>query len=226
MQNIKLCSSFNRLLVIIKAVFSRIRLLLSFKKFRSAQNGVAGIEAAIILPIMIFFIFATIELYEYYRVKAIMDRAVFSLADGVAMQTELYEGGPCNQPDHICTYGVIAKDLMQPADYANKGSVQISLFEARQTGTSSNPKYEWKAAPNWSKLCNGSGTCTNTNSYPQLNSNDLKANRDDTVVVVQLRQRYEPFVISSKFWENLGGEVNLITTAYYRPRFDDLKNLQ
>ncbi len=192
------------------------------------QGGVAAIEAAIVLPIMIFFMLGITELYQYYRAHAIAERAAFSIADGIAMQPELYDGMPCDLTDHICTYGVIMADLMAPLDYVNDGKLQVRLFAATEQTTGSGNKKTtetvWKSTPEWGKLCNGSGACSNfTNTY---NGPPLPApNNDDTVLVVEVMQNYEPFVMSSKFWQSLGGTREITARTFYRPRFDDLKKL-
>lgn len=188
------------------------------KGLRLGQKGVAGIEAAIILPIMIFFIFATIESYQYFRAVAIMDRAAFSIADGIAMQPDLKNKNQCQDTDDICTYGVIMKDLMKPLDYA-KGRMDISVFAA--SGTSNNVK--WETSPRWSFRCSGASSCSSA-SGARVPSSTPAPSPGDTILIVQVDQEYEPFVISGKFWKSLGGKTTLTSTAFYRPRFADLKN--
>jgi len=194
-----------------------------------AQQGVAAIEAALVLPIMVFFIVGIVELYQYYRADAIMTRASFSVADGLAMQPDLHAGGPCNLTDHVCTYGAIMPELMRPVDYAQGGTLQIRLFTTQEktTGSGKNITSQtvWKTSPEWGRTCNGAGTCSSfTGAYQ---GTDMPApNKDDTILVVEVIQEYEPFMISSRFWQALGGKKTLKSTSFYRPRFDDLKTLQ
>ena len=190
------------------------------RRLRRDDRGIAAIEAAIVLPIMVFFLFGTIETYQYFRAAAILDRAVFSIADGVAMQPKLYEGGPCDETDHLCTYGVIMGDLMQPIDYKDGGYLTIRLFEAQTSGSS----VTWKNST-WAKKCEGStGACGDIAAAPPPDGMP-PAQPGDTILVVQGYQTYEPYVISSRFWTGLGGTEVLTATAFYRPRFDDLKTL-
>jgi Flp pilus assembly pilin Flp len=188
------------------------------------QRGAAGIEAALILPVMVFFIMATVELYQYFRVVSILDRAVFTVADGIAMQAKTpdLDGGPCTAPNHICTYGAIMGKLMSPVDYARGGQLIMRLYWADGSGGGT-PVWS-NAAPGWSRTCNGAGDCTVAAASDSAPDGMPPPQPNDTVVVVQARQHYEPFIISSKFWTALGGSVDLSTTVFYRPRFDDLKS--
>lgn len=185
------------------------------------QRGVAGIEAALILPIMVFFIMATVELYQYFRVVSILDRATFTVADGISMQAKLYDGGACTAPDHICTYGAIMGKLMAPVDYAQGGRLTLRLYVADGSGGA----LAWSNALGWSKTCDSAGACADAAASAAIPDGMPTPQANDTIVVVQARQHYEPFVISSKFWTELGGRVDLSTTTFYRPRFDDLKTL-
>lgn len=212
------------------------------RRLTGQEQGVAGLEAAIVLPFLIFFIFGIIETYQYFRAAAVIDRAVFSVADGVSMQAKLYAGAPCDVTDHLCTYGVLMSQLMQPLDYANSGTMTIRLFVANPSGSCSgrgtagpvvwcNQMEDAKfGTVGWSRKCVGTSPCAEVTALPTPATGTPVPGMpvpqaNDTLVVVQVWQPYEPFVISSRFWAALGGERNLTATAFYRPRFNDLKQL-
>lgn len=202
---------------------------MSISRFLAADRGVAAIEAAIVLPLMIFFAMGVVELYQYFRTDAIMTRAAFSVADGISMQQDLYDGGPCDLSDHVCTYGALMPDLMRPVDYKHGGSLQIRLIKTQviTTGSGSNKKTEtvWKTTPEWGKRCDGTGACQDYSQ--EYTGNEIPApNKNDTIVIVEVFQDYEPFVISSNYWKSLGGPRILRAASFYRPRFDDLSALQ
>lgn len=199
------------------------------RKFFRSERGVAAIEAAIVLPVMVFFAMGVVELYQYFRANAIMTRAAFSVADGLSMQQELYDGGPCDLTDHVCTYGALMPDLMRPVAYQEGGRLRIRLIatETQTTGSGGNrqTKTVWKSTPEWGKSCDGSGACQDF--IQKYEGNEIPAPaQNDTVVVVEVYQTYEPFIISSNFWQSLGGPRTLRAASFYRPRFDDLKALQ
>lgn len=190
------------------------------------DKGIAGLEAALILPFLVFFIFAVIETYQYFRVAAVLDRAVFSVADGIAMQVKLYDGGSCTtpQPDHVCAYNGIMEELMQPVDYKDQGCLKIWLFVAEKA--SMDATVTWGQNPAWSKAYGSNiDACTKSPGVDPPLGGMPTPQKDDTILVVKGIQEYEPFVISSRFWTSLGGVRDLVSVAYYRPRFDDLKTL-
>lgn len=186
------------------------------------EGGIAAIETAFVLPIMIFFIFASIETYQYFRVLGIMNRAAFSVADAVAMQPKLYEGAPCNVTDHLCTYGDVMSDLMLPLNYAADGHMAIGVYVAETI----DGETSWLSTPAWSKDCSPAGTCTDSSELDALPSGMPAPKQGDSVLVVKVFMTYQPFVISARFWTSLGGTENLSTLAYTRTRFDDLRTLQ
>lgn len=189
-----------------------------------SDRGVAAIEAALIIPVMIAIIVATVELYQYFRAVSILDRAAFTLVDGVAMQRELYDAGPCDKSDHICTYGAIAQDLMTPLDFSSNGWIIIGVYAA--TEPSGGAPVSWKSAPEWSRRYAGSGTAgTPPDSQLDPASGFPPANVDDTLVVVEVFYDYVPFAMTSGFWETLGGTRRVYVRAFYRPRFADLRVL-
>lgn len=197
---------------------------MSLKKLDN--TGAVAIEAAIVLPLMVFILFATIEIYHYYRAVSIMDRAVFSIADGIAMQTELNDDGNCTATNSLCTYGVVVKDLMQPLNYEQDGEMTIRLFVAKDP-SSNRDSTTWNNADGWSKRCLGSGSCQNTSSLPvaELPQNMPEPLSNDTLLMVEIEQNYDPFIISSIFWSKMGGVRKLKSQAFYRPRFSDLYTL-
>ena len=202
---------------------------MNMRRFLRADQGVAGVEAAIVLPLMVFFVMGVVELYQYFRTDALMTRAAFSVADGVSMQQDLFDGGPCNLSDHVCTYGALMPDLMRPVDYRHGGSLQIRLLKTEEVTTGSGQNQQtktvWKTVPEWGKRCDGSGVCQNFNQA--YRGNEVPApNRNDTIVIVEVFQTFEPFVISARYWSALGGPTTLRAASFYRPRFDDLNALQ
>lgn len=191
------------------------------------QRGIAGIEAALIIPLMAFIIVGTMELYHYFRAAAILDRAAFTLADGVAMQRELFDGGPCDKSDNICTYGAIAQDLLRPLDYSRNGWIIISAFAATDPGSGSNPPpVSWKNSSEWNKRYSGGSTGGSVpNSLLAPSSGFPPANEGDTLIAVEVFYDFIPFAISAAFWETLAGSRRMYSRAFYRPRFAELREL-
>lgn len=192
-----------------------------------SERGIAGIEAALIIPLMVFIIVGTMELYNYFRAASILDRAAFTLADGVAMQRELFDQGACDNSDDICTYGAIAQDLLTPLNFSANGWIIISAFAATEPeGGTNPPPVSWKNSSEWNRRFTGVG---NSGSVPdsllEPSSGFPPANDGDTLIVVEIFYDYEPFALSSAFWETLAGTRRMYSRAFYRPRFAELREL-
>jgi len=187
------------------------------------ERGVAALEAAIILPVAVFLIFACVELYQYYRAASLIDRMAFTVANGVAMQRELYDDGNCTEANDICVYQTIASDVFQPLDYAAHGGMIISAYAATEPDGSGN--VVWELLPEWTKTYKGTGA-----PNPATKVNDSSGfppvRVGGTVVVAEIFYEHEPFVMSSAFWETLGGKRNMYSRFYFRPRFDDMRVLR
>lgn len=197
------------------------------RKLWRSDRGVAGIEAALIIPLMVFIIIGTMELYQYFRAAAVLNRAAFTLADGVAMQRELFAGGACDKSDSICTYGAIAPDLMTPLDFASNGWLIISAYSATEPAKGPNPPpVTWENAAAWVRQYAGSGTGGAAPASQLDPSSEFPtANEGDTLIVVEVFYDFVPFALSANFWEALAGSRRMYSRAFLRPRFADLREL-
>lgn len=197
----------------------------SYKYLRRCQRGVAALEAALIMPVMIFLVFGCFEAYQFYRAAALLDRVAFTVASGVSMQRQLVDSGQCTKTDDICVYSTIAKDLFQPLDYAGRGGLAISAYAA--TTPAGTEPVAWKSQPEWRKVFTGSAAGTlDTASKLEDKSVFPPANVADTIIVVEVFYDHDPFVISSRFWASLAGTSHMYSRFFFRPRFDDLRALQ
>ncbi|MEC5318908.1 hypothetical protein VSX61_08130 [Brenneria populi subsp. brevivirga] len=200
----------------------------TFRRLRRDSRGVLAVEAALIIPIGVFVIIASWELYQYFRTASVVDRTAFMVANSLSMQRELHDNADCTSANSVCTYNTIASDLMTPLDYSRNGGMVISLY---QVSSDENSAPVWTDAPNcWSRTYKGSANSHSIVS--QLTpSTDFPApaskNTVDTVIAVEVFYDYTPFIISSAFWQALGGEKRIVSEVFYRPRFnalcDDLK---
>jgi len=193
-----------------------------------SEKGVAGIEAALVIPLMVFIIVGTLELYQYFRAASILDRAAFTLADGVAMQRELFDGGTCNKSDNICTYGAIAQDLLTPLNFSANGWVIISAYAATEPQSGWNPPpVRWENGPEWTRDYSGGGGGGGSAPASLLDpsSGFPPANDGDTLIAVEIFYDFVPFAMSAAFWETLGGPRRMYSRAFYRPRFAELREL-
>ncbi len=194
-----------------------------YRRYR--ERGVSGIEAALLLPLGVFMIFGFIELYQYHRTVALLDRVSFTIANSVAMQPELYDRNQCTHSDDVCVYGRIAQDLFQPLDYNSNGKIAISVYATSTPGKGGT--VAWKGTPEWQKTFRGTHlTGPSVTSRLSDKSRFPTARVGDTLVIAEVFYDYDPFVISARFWSALGGKRELYSHFFFRPRFSDLQVLQ
>ena len=194
------------------------------RRNRIRERGAAAIEAALILPVAVFLVFACMELYQYYRAAALLDRVAFTVANGVAMQRELFNHGQCDKSDDICVYGAMAQDLFQPLDYGQRGGLIISAYAATEPDKNSN--VTWNTQPEWRMAFKGAGSAM-PDPLSKLTGNDEfpPAKVGDTIIIAEAFYDHEPFAISSKMWTALAGTSHMYSRFFFRPRFDDLREL-
>ncbi|MFE8151463.1 hypothetical protein RBA63_06210 [Brenneria goodwinii] len=192
--------------------------------FRRDNRGVVAVEAALIIPIGVFVIIASLELYQYFRTTAVVDRTAFLVANSLSMQRELYGGTDCTLANSVCTYNKIASDLMTPLDYQNNGGMVISLYAVETDDKDENPL--WETTPEWSRSYQGDANSRSLASRLTPSTGFPTAAINDTVIAVEIFYDYTPFAISSAFWQALGGKKQIVSTVFYRPRFSALRDLK
>ncbi|QTF07490.1 hypothetical protein HC231_05830 [Brenneria izadpanahii] len=195
------------------------------QRFRGDNRGVVAVEAALLIPIGVFVIIASWELYQYFRTAAVVDRTAFLVANSLSMQRELHGGTDCTLANSVCTYNTIASDLMTPLDYKSNGGIVISLYAVETDDEGDNPA--WKTTPEWpSRIYRGSENTRNVASQLTPPAGFPAPAVNDTVIAVEVFYDYTPFAISSAFWQALGGEKQIVSTVFYRPRFSALRDLK
>ncbi|NGM85861.1 hypothetical protein G5B35_00930 [Parapusillimonas sp. SGNA-6] len=193
---------------------------------RRLQRGVAALEAAIIMPVAIFLIFACVETYQYFRAAALLDRVAFTVANSVAMQHELFDRDQCTQSNDICVFDELAADLFQPLDYDQRGGLIISAYAATEL-TEGEATVSWEGAPQWQKVFKGTGPDVTEPVSRLAGAAGFPAVKaGDTVIVAEAFYDHEPFVMSARFWKSLAGTTRLYSRFFFRPRFDDLRELR
>ncbi|MDX5628484.1 MULTISPECIES: TadE/TadG family type IV pilus assembly protein [unclassified Brenneria] len=181
------------------------------RRFRRDNRGVVAVETALLIPIGVFVIIASWELYQYFRTASVVDRAAFMVANSLSMQRELYGSSDCTLANSVCTYNTLASDLLTPLDYNHNGGMVISLYKVT---SDENGDSVWSAC--WSEPYNHVvSQLTPPAGFPTPAAND-------SVIAVEVFYNYTPFAISSALWQALGGEKRIVSEVFYRPRFSSL----
>ena len=187
----------------------------------SSSRGSAALEAAIILPLFVFFVLGTVDLYLNYRAQSQVDRAASSIAHSLSMQQEIFSEPDCTASNAVCVYETIAADLYQPLNFARNGRLSISVQVAAEHQGSQ--EIRWETGNGWPV------DYGNTSIGPsRVGSTDgLPAPRaGDTLILVEAMYQHEPFALSAGFWETVHGSMTLYSRAVARPRYGDLSTLE
>ncbi|RTZ45354.1 pilus assembly protein [Candidimonas sp. SYP-B2681] len=186
-----------------------------------SSRGSAALEAAIILPLFIFFLLGTIDLYLHFRAQSQVDRAASSVAHSLSMQREIFSEPDCAASNAICVYETIAADLYQPLRFSKDGRLTITVLVGGQDQHTS--AVRWEAGDGWpvdyGNTSIGPARLGSADSLPPPRAGD-------TVILVEAMYRHEPFALSSGFWKTLGGDLTLYSRAVARPRYGDLSSLE
>ncbi|MFT0533921.1 TadE/TadG family type IV pilus assembly protein [Castellaniella hirudinis] len=180
-----------------------------------AEHGAAAIEAALVIPIMIFLMLGMVEMYQYFRMIAVVDRAAFSVANSLAMQKEftLNQDMACTNPGDLCTYEKIMPTLMQPLAYRN-GGLTVSFYTY---DPDHDPANTWQ--PSWGANCPADSHCAKATAAPLPANAPLPIGRDQ-LMMAKTSAEYQPFSLSKNLWSVLNGNdtVTLSSFVFFRPR--------
>ena len=188
------------------------------------SRGAAGLEAALILPLFIFFIVGMVELYQQYRAQGIIDQAAAQIAHSVSQQSKLHENGSCTVADNICVYDNLAEAMFQPLDYTGNGRVVVSVYAAASAGPGSNFVWQLGNASGWTRSYPGSSGLTHANLGSTAGLPPARGGQ--SLIVVETLYRSTPFVLSAKFWGLVTGSRTLYSRAVARPLYGDLRQLR
>jgi hypothetical protein len=186
-----------------------------------SSRGSAALEAAIILPLFVFFLLGTIDLYLHFRAQSQVDRAASSVAHSLSMQREIFSEPDCTASNAICVYETLTADLYQPLNFSTNGRLRITVLVGVQNRNTS--AVRWETGKGWpmdyGNTSIGPSRLGTTEGLPPPRAGD-------TLILVEAVYKHEPFALSAGFWETLRGSLTLYSRAVARPRYGDLSTLE
>ncbi len=177
----------------------RTSLTRPFAKLRKDEGGIAAVEFAIILPLMVIFFIGTIELSQAITVDRRVTKIASAAADLIART---------KQTTRCEVEGIldIADEILNPYDAAplrmSIGNVVSSAAPPIQTTVSW--AYQHNGGANGSNLTTG-------NTYPLPNG---VVDAGDSVIVAEVQYNYSPLIFNEFITTNL----QLEETFYLKPR--------
>jgi Flp pilus assembly protein TadG len=184
-----------------RAAAAILRLL---RRFAADREGIALVEFAAVLPVLVLMLFGGFETTRYILLQLKLDRTATSIADLVsqldgvseANLTDIYEAG---------------EDIMSPFDIATQGRIVVSNVYRPD----SDP-----AVVQWQRMTTGGLASTS-----QLGDEDDEASLPngltlsvgEDVIVAETFYQYSPALVDWFF-----DSAVLYQIAFYRPRGDSL----
>jgi len=182
--------------------YRAIRML---RRLSLAQQGIAMVEFALVLPVLMTLFYGTIEVTRYILITQKVEKLAHSVADMTA-QSQTATLATMNQ------VMAAASDIMSPYTMGVNGRIIISsLYRAPNTAN---------ATVNWQHT--GGGTLTAISQVgavgatPSMQGGFTFEEREN-VISAEVYYRFSP-LISTQFF----GTTTIYRTAFYKPRFGAL----
>lgn len=173
-------------------------------------RGVAAIEIAVLMPLILLMLVGFVELYGYFRASALVTRTAFTLADSLGQQTKVIDNNDASNAASLAAYWNGAVTMATPLELSGSGAVIVTVIDD-PAGTGK-PHLAWQRKSPWSPgAVSQLGAALVPAGYP--------FKPQDCVVAVEVFYTYRPFASTSAFWRAAPGNLTLYERAYYRLRF-------
>lgn len=170
-------------------------------KARSAKSGMAVVEFALILPVLMTMFYGCIEVTRFILISQKVEKMAHSAAD-VTAQAKIVTGSSMNQL--LAATG----DIMEPFDTGTNSRIMISSLY-RAAGAAN-------ATVSWRHCGGGSMVATshlgNVGTTPAM-PGGFTFNERENVIAAEVFYQFSP-LISSRFY----GTTTIYRAAFYKPR--------
>ena len=175
------------------------------RKILKRDEGIAMVEFAILLPVLLTFFYGCIEITRYVLISQKVEKLAFTVAD-VASQNKTL-----TQADLTALMSA-ANDIMRPYTMGSNGVILLSsLYRADGAQT---------ATVNWTR--SGGGTLVTQSRFgvqgavPTMPAPFTFDNKEN-VIAAEVFFRFAPLITDQFF-----GTRTVYRAAFYRPRLGDL----
>lgn len=191
-----------------------------FLRLLRNDSGIAAIEAALILPLFIFFIVGAVEIYQFFRAQSIVERAAYEIAQSLSLQKEVFNGSQCSKADNLCVYENVAGHLLHPLDFKQHARLELTVLTSNQEEEAS--EVLWNVEEGWPVVFGKADVHRNpAASFP------LEPERpEETVLAVELAYDTSHLILTGRMRQLLTGSSTIVSRAYLRTRNDALRELK
>ncbi|MBK8082639.1 MAG: pilus assembly protein [Devosia sp.] len=174
-----------------------------FVRLAREERGVAAVEFALILPLLILLYFGTVEAASLFTVDRRVATVASTMADLVSREKK-----SISQGSTLANYFQAANGIMQPYPTTSLKQV-VTLLKITSAGVTTVV---------WSVGYNGGVARTATASYnlPASSQINQLARTNGYLVMSEISYPYKPL-----FGMVISNTVNLSRTEYFLPRYED-----
>ncbi|MGA7815884.1 TadE/TadG family type IV pilus assembly protein [Caballeronia sp.] len=193
------------------------------------DDGVAGIELAVILPVVLLCLLGFTEAYLYIRAAAAVERTAFTLADTLGQKSSVIDIDTTASANNIGAYWNAGDLIAEPLDMDHVGEIIITSVcdtnsnNCATPGAVGTPGVAGTPKILWQRQSPADGT-QNPNLKSELGAGITPSgwpfHSGDSMLAVEVFYTFNPFTMTSNFWPGAPGTQVIYEVAYTRPRWD------
>lgn len=185
-------------------LFSRMSSVL--RRFAHNTRGVASIELAIAMPIMLTLLLSAMEMTRYVIIHQKVERTAASIADLVAREEVMTE-------TKLSDVFEITEQMLSP--FQNEAGTLVIVSSVTQD-TNRNPEVSWQRSWGGGNVGSKIGSEGGDATLP----GDMTIKDGDNVIAAEVYYDFKPV-----FMPDILGANTIYKRAVYRPRFSSLASI-
>jgi Flp pilus assembly protein TadG len=191
------------------------RALACLRRLR-ADNGVASIELAILIPLMVLVLGGFSEIFLYYRATAIIDRTAYLVANAIGQRSSLDGANTPADSGTIGAYWSAALLMASPLPMLTQGAMIVSVISDKNAGTtgkSATPTLTCAFKSTWNKAMT-----VNSALPASLLPSTWPFYSNEGAVAVEVFYNYQTLPLARLFWANAPTNHVIYKVVYVKPR--------
>jgi hypothetical protein len=208
--------------------------LLRLLRLLSSNRGVASIELALIVPMLVLLLVTFDETYRFIRTRYAIEHTAYALTNSVGQFPSVIDSNATTSSKTLGSIWNVAILLAAPVQLQSSGAVIITSICDSTAGTcgppttcplvpppppgtqpvAGNPAIYWQRSAPWS----ASGLTSQVTSSAPLPST-FPFYTGDAAFVVEVYYTFDPFAWLRGLWPGAPGAQQIYERFYARPRF-------